>query len=162
MLNRSVITSAFTSGNVTSAMFCVILFFPLLSSLPAPTLSSQLSCLACGLTVFVNIYYFFCMTDMESLVSLLLQRMDWNLPVGRGERKGHSAEMLINKDPWARHWMSTTSMELLRLCSPRAALSSLHQSRDQKETQSTISWNKSTKTRGSKKQKAEKAWCVYH
>lgn len=72
--------------------------------------------------------------DMESLVSLLLQRMDWNLPVGRGERKDHlrAAEMLINKDLWARHWISTTSMEQLRLRSHRAALSSVYQSSTKK------------------------------
>lgn len=55
--------------------------------LPVQTLSSQLSYPAYGLTIHVNIY--FCMMDMNSLMSLLLQRMDWNLPVGRGESSGH-------------------------------------------------------------------------
>lgn len=89
---------------------CAI-FFPLLCLCLRQHPSSQLSTMACGLTMLVNIYCFFCMIDMESLVSLLLQRMVWKLPEDGGRRKDHlrAAEMLFNKDLRASHWTSTIS-----------------------------------------------------
>lgn len=111
---------------------------PLLCLCLSLPLSSQLSSRAYGLTIFVNIY--FCVMDMKSLMSLLLQRLDWNLPVGRGESRGHlrAAEMLINKDLWTRNWISNTSTEQLALCSHRAVLSYALQKRNQNETRSAI------------------------
>lgn len=73
--------------------------------------SSQLSSMACGLTMLVNIYCFFCMIDMESLVSLLLQRVA-SESFQRMEERGKTTweqQRYCSTNLGESHWISAVS-----------------------------------------------------
>lgn len=64
--------------------FYFVLCHPLLFFVFGCT-NTFISAANCGLTVSVNIYCFYCMIDMKSLVSLFLQRVDRQFQASRGK-----------------------------------------------------------------------------
>ena len=108
-------------------------------ALPLLTYLSVLSFPPYGCTIFVNIY--FCMMDMKSLYSLLLQKDRVKSSSGlRSQCTGHlrAAQMLINKENWTWHWISSAAMARLTPRSHRDLIISEHHKRNQNDTPATF------------------------
>lgn len=133
MLDLSLITPDFTSGTVTSAtMLCVILFFPLLYACTNSFISAVIS----GLW-FDNLckYLQLLLHDGYGVTGVTVASKDGlKYSSGQGREKRPLSIYVDQQRPLSKalNLSQRISMEQLRVCSHRAALSSVHQSRNQR------------------------------